>query len=47
MMPLLGAGIPLHEMAHRLGTVETAVKIYGGILVGILILVLTKLFGGG
>jgi dCTP deaminase len=44
MMPLLGAGIPLHEMAHRLGTVETAVKIYGGILVAILILLLTILF---
>ncbi|MDO9531114.1 MAG: hypothetical protein Q7O12_03155 [Deltaproteobacteria bacterium] len=47
MMPLLGAGIPIHEIAHRLGTVETAVKIYGGILIGILILILTKLFGGG
>jgi dCTP deaminase len=47
MMPLLGAGIPIHDITHRLRTVETAVKIYGGILVGILILVLTKLFGGG
>ena len=46
MMPLLGSGIPIHEMAHRLGTVETAVKIYGGILVGILILLLTKVFSG-
>ena len=47
MMPLLGAGVPIHDITHRLRTVETAVKIYGGILVGILILVLTKLFRGG
>lgn len=43
MMPLIGAGVPIHDITHRLGTVETAVKIYGGILVGILILLLTKL----
>lgn len=46
MMPLLGAGVPIHDITHRLGTVETAVKIYGGILVGILILLLTILYRG-
>ena len=43
MMPLIGAGVPIHDITHRLGKVETTVKIYGGILVGILILLLTKL----
>jgi dCTP deaminase len=46
MMPLLGAGIPIHDITHRLRTVETAVKIYGGILIGILILLLKMAFSG-
>ena len=43
MMPLLGTGVPFHELARRLGTVETMVKIYGGILVAIFILLLTRI----
>jgi dCTP deaminase len=43
MMPLLGTGIPFHNLARRLDTVETLVKIYGGILVAIFILLLTRI----
>jgi dCTP deaminase len=43
MMPLLGTGIPFHDLARRLGNVETMVKIYGGILVAIFILLLTRI----
>lgn len=43
MMPLLGTGIPFHDLARRLGNVETMVKIYGGILVAIFVLLLTRI----
>lgn len=43
MMPLLGTGIPFHDLARRLGNVETIVKIYSGILVAIFILLLTRI----
>lgn len=43
MMPLLGAGIPVHDLAHRLGNVETMVKLYGGVLIGIFLVLLTWL----
>jgi dCTP deaminase len=43
MMPLIGTGIPFHDLARRLGKVETMVKIYGGILVAIFILLLTRI----
>jgi len=43
MMPLLGTGIPIHDLARRLGNVETMVKIYGGILIAIFILLLTRI----
>jgi len=45
MMPLLGgAGITVHDIVHRLGTVETMVKIYGGVLIGIFLLLLKWAF---
>ncbi|MFA4902014.1 MAG: hypothetical protein WC600_04635 [Desulfobaccales bacterium] len=46
MMPLLGAGIPIHQIEHRVRTLETAIKIYGGILVTILIIFLKKMIIG-
>ena len=44
MMPLLGAGIPVHELGRRLANVETLVKIYGGVLIGIFLLLLRWAF---
>ena len=40
MMPLLGAGVNVHDVAHRLSTIETIVKIYGGILIGVFLVLL-------
>ncbi len=37
MDPLLGAQVPLYELAHRLSKVETGIKIYGGLIIAILI----------
>ena len=43
MEPLLGAQIPLHELAHRLRDVETKIKIFCGALGGILITLIASL----
>ncbi|MFZ5452503.1 MAG: dCTP deaminase [Thermodesulfobacteriota bacterium] len=43
MEPLIGAQIPLHELAHRLRDVETKIKIFGGALGGILIALIASL----
>jgi hypothetical protein len=45
MMPLIGAGVNVHELDHRLRTVETMVKIYGGILIGIFLVLLKFILG--
>jgi dCTP deaminase len=44
MIPFLGAGIPLHNIAHRVDAIEKEIRIYvsvfGGLLISILILLL-------
>jgi dCTP deaminase len=43
MDPLLGAQVPLYDLSHRLRDLETKVKIYGGLLGGMLIAILVFL----
>jgi len=43
MESLMGAQIPLYDMAHRLRDVETKIKIFGGVLGGILIALIASL----
>jgi dCTP deaminase len=40
MMPLLGSGIPVHNLEKRVERIETLTKIFGGILVGIFLLLI-------
>lgn len=45
MMPLLGTGIPAHDLSRRVGNLETIIKIYSGVLVGIFLLLLKGAIG--
>lgn len=40
MMPLLGAGVSVHDVNQRLSKIETLATIYGGILIGVFLILL-------